>query len=351
MLKISKIIRNISLLVISMLILGGCTANQSYEVYEYSYFAFDTPISVNIYYDNDEIIEFEKIKSDLNLLLTQLDNEFDNYTQGTVISQLNETKSATVSDDFLNVALKTQEYALLSDGLIDPTLAPVIDLWSINNENNIPTTDEITNELKKVNYENVVINGNTITLKNDATIDYGAVVKGYAADQIETYLLDQGVTSALINLGGNVQVLGSKPDMESFKIGIMAPEIDNITSENAAVLTVEDTSVVTSGINQRYFEYEDKLYHHIIDPTTGFPVDSNLASVTVLTDTGIDGDLLSTYLFILGVDEGMKVVNQNANIEAVFITKDKNIYPSSEEIKIEVVDPEYKLNSKFYESK
>ena len=156
-----------------------------------------------------------------------------------------------------------------------------------------------------------------------ASIDLGGIAKGYMADCLKKYLENEGVKSALINLGGNILTIGSKSDGSSFRIGIQKP-FDEKNATLTSVLAF-DSSVVTSGSYERYFELNNQIYHHILDTRTGYPCNNNLASVTILSKESLTGDILSTACFALGVADGVELINSLDDIEAIFITTDYKI--------------------------
>lgn len=178
-----------------------------------------------------------------------------------------------------------------------------------------------------MDYKNILIKDNTIQLLDPyASIDVGAIAKGYIADKLKDYLKDHGIRHALINLGGNVLAMGKKLDGSEYNIGIQKP-FDQ-TGEPITSIRLSDKSVVTSGTYQRYFESEGKMYHHILDPHTGYPCENNLHSVTIITNSSLTADALSTTCFLLGYDKGLRLINQLDNVDAVFITKDNEIHYS-----------------------
>ena len=154
-------------------------------------------------------------------------------------------------------------------------------------------------------------------------LDLGAVSKGYIADRIKEFLMEKGVESAVIDLGGNVLCIGSRPDGSPFQIGIRQPFAGQNTA--AAVLSINGQSVVTSGIYERCFEEEGVLYHHLLDPNTGMPCENELASVTIISDHSVDGDALSTCCFLLGMEKGMQLIDRLPDVQAVFITREGEI--------------------------
>ena len=167
----------------------------------------------------------------------------------------------------------------------------------------------------------MALNGNTVTFSDPETIiDLGGIAKGYIADRMAEYLRGEGVTSAIIDLGGNLYCLGTKPGGQLFQVGIQYPYEDRQTVIGS--LPAEDLSVVTSGVYERCFTVDGKLYHHILDTTTGYPVENDLLSVTIISDASVDGDALSTSCFALGMEAGMSLIENLEGVEAIFITND-----------------------------
>ena len=196
--------------------------------------------------------------------------------------------------------------------------------------------------LPKCNYHNISVDTdkNEITLKTDDTaIELGAIAKGYIADRLKDYLVSQNVKSAIINLGGNVLCIGEKTDNSAFKIGIQKPFADR--SETIAVMDIRDKSVVSSGIYERCFEQDGTLYHHLLNPKTGYPYDNGLIAVTIISDQSVDGDALSTTCFALGLEDGMKLAESLDDVQAFFVTSDYEIhYTRDFQKKIKVTETE-----------
>lgn len=158
-------------------------------------------------------------------------------------------------------------------------------------------------------------------------IDLGGIAKGYTADVITDILKENGVEHALVDLGGNIYALGNNPEGRPWKIGVQNP-FDS-RGKIVGYVPVENKSVVTSGIYERYIEKDGKKYHHILNPFTGYPYDNELAGITIISDKSIDGDALSTSVFSKGLEGGMKFIEKLPNIEAVFVTKDNKVYITS----------------------
>ena len=178
-----------------------------------------------------------------------------------------------------------------------------------------------------VDYTNLVIQGDQVILKDpESGVDLGAIAKGYIADQVKEYLVSQEVTSAIINLGGNVLCIGTKPDGSTFNVGIQYPF--QARTDLIAIVKIDDFSVVTSGVDQRNFTINDKMYHHILDTSTGYPCNNGLLAVTILSPQSVDGDGLSTTCFALGLEKGMELINSLDDIYAVFVTEDYSLHYS-----------------------
>lgn len=194
-------------------------------------------------------------------------------------------------------------------------------LWGFGSSNpHVPSDKDIKETLKKVDSNNLNLEGNTVSLTNDATVDFGGIAKGYIADLIKRDLIKNGVQSGIINFGGNVLTIGAKPSGEPWTIGVRDPE-DEMGS-SMGVLDVTDKTVVTSGTYERYFEEDGKTYHHILDKRTGYPSTSPLYSVTIVAEKSLDADALSTGAFILGPEKGLELIENIEGVDAIFYPND-----------------------------
>lgn len=257
-------------------------------------------------------------------------------------------KAVQVSPDTYKVVESALSYARLSGGAFDPTIAPLVELWGISSGNpGIPPAPRDIEEKKLLtDYQKVAMKpDNRIYLeKKGMEIDLGGIAKGYIADKVKQYLVEKGVKRGIINLGGNIVVVGSKPGDQPWRIGIQNPF--ETRGNHIGIATVKDKTVVTSGIYERFFIYQGKRYHHILDPSTGYPVENDLASVTIITDKSIDADALSTSLFVLGVEKGLALIESINGAEAVYVTKDRRVIESSGSGKIfELYDNSFNLVS------
>lgn len=263
--------------------------------------------------------------------LSELEDILSINKTGTELDKVNEMagiEPVKVSADTLNVVKKGLEYSSLSNGTLDITVGPLVKLWGIGTEwAAVPSQEDIDAAKKLINYKDVVIDeGNsTIYLKNPGMIiDLGAIAKGYAADEVVRLLKNKGVKSAIVNLGGNIFALGKKVDGSDWKVGVQNPEKDG--ESTIGYVTVDNKSVVTSGVYERYFEEDGKKYHHILSPETGFPYENEILGVSILSNTSIDGDSLSTTLFALGIEEGLKLIESIDGVDAIFVTRDHKLH-------------------------
>ena len=233
-----------------------------------------------------------------------------------------------LSMDTYSVIDKSVQYSKLTQGALDITIQPIVKLWGIGTDKErIPLKTEIDEKLKLVDYNDIILDAKSSTVKlrrTDQAIDLGAIAKGYTADEIKRVLVSNKISSALINLGGNVYAVGNKTDGTSWNIGLQNP-LDT-RGQYIGTISVTDKSVVTSGNYERFFIQDGKRYHHIYDSKTGYPSESGLISTTIISDNSIDGDALSTSTFIMGLTKGMKLVESIKGVEAIFITADKKVY-------------------------
>ncbi|MGN1160148.1 MAG: FAD:protein FMN transferase [Lachnospiraceae bacterium] len=326
-----KKIVSIPLLLFLCLACVGCAQSHT-EKTSRSGFYFDTVITLTIY---DPPADSENILDNAFLLCESYEQKFSRTLQGSDIKNINDAAGhpVAVSEDTIFLLETALYYAELSNGLIDPTIAPVKDLWNFSADSNAtvpPDSDALTQACSHIDYHHVVLDKdtNTVTLTDPAAgLDLGFIAKGYIADRLKEYLLAQGIKHAIIDLGGNILCIGSKPDGSAYRVGIRYPfgsASDMITS-----LSCSDQSIVTSGIYERYFYLDDVIYHHILDTKTGYPVRNNLLSVTILSPSSVQGDALSTLCYIYGLEDGMALVESLEDVEAVFITDDYELHSSS----------------------
>lgn len=317
-----KYLKTSLLFLFSILIFSGCTTSNAEKISVTGLY-FDTVIQIDAWGTEPSILE-ECLE-----LCEEYENKLSNTIETSEISQINHASGTpvTVSDDTIELLQKGIAYGELTNGKFDITISSVSDLWNFtdNPDKLIPNEEVIQEALTHVNYKNIQIEGNVVTLTDpDTKIDLGGIAKGYIADKLKEYLRKSGVEHALINLGGNSLALGSKYDGSAFRIGIQKP-FDQQGSA-ISVLEIRDQSVVSSGIYERYFEKDEMIYHHILDTTTGYPIRNNLLQVTIVSDISVDGDALSTSCYALGLEDGSKLIKQLDGVEAYFITDDYEIH-------------------------
>lgn len=284
-------------------------------------FAMDTYITMTAYGRNAEtaLSEAEDRVTELEQLWSVTDPDSDiyavNHSNGQPVNVSRETA------ELLSFTLQT---AAETDGALEPTIYPVLSAWGFTaEENRIPSDAEIAELLENVGYKRVRLENSTVRLDNGMMLDLGAVGKGYAGDLAAQVLRENGITSALLDFGGNIQTIGTKPDGSLWRLGLRDPFSGGILG----VLEISNMAVVTSGNYERYFTGEDgKQYGHIIDPATGYPAESGLASVTVIAEEGRLCDALSTSLFVMGTDQAAEYWKRHRYFDMILITENGEIY-------------------------
>ena len=283
-------------------------------------FYFDTAITITAYGVEQSaldaaLLECERYEKLLSKTIEQSDVWRMNHANG---------RPTAVSADTAAILQTAIAVSGASDGMFDITVAPVVALWDFTSgATSLPEEAARQAAAKLVDYRNISLNKNEVTLNKGATIDLGGIAKGYIADQVAAFLREQGAKHILVNLGGNVLVYGGKPDGSAWAVGIQDP--DGETGKSLVMLNAMDASVVTSGIYERGFTVNGKRYHHILHPHTGMPVDNELASVTIISESSVLGDALSTACLVLGTEHALRLLEQFEGVEAVFVTREKEI--------------------------
>ena len=282
-------------------------------------FLLNTVVTVTLYEGGDAVALDAAFA-----LCADLESQLSRTTSGSDVYRINHAQGAPVKVGEACAALlrAANNYGELSGGALDITVEPLSALWDFTaNTPRVPDADAINEARAKVDYRQIRLSGDDIArLPPGMGIDLGAIAKGYIADRIAQLLCELGITSALINLGGDVRTVGGKPDGAPWRVGVKLPFA--MEGELAGVAAVRALSVVTSGTYERGFESGGVWYHHIMDTRTGYPARSGLHSVTVITERALDGDALSTACFVLGAREGMALIDSLPGVEAVFVTED-----------------------------
>lgn len=295
-------------------------------------YAMDTVMNLTVYGEN-AAAALESAEKELHTLDEAV---LSRTAEGSELYALNASNGETVecgADDILPALIETAlTISDATDGAFDPTLAPVLDAWGFTkDERRVPSADELKELLSHTGCGKVALektaDGWTVTLLDGAQLDLGGIAKGYAGDAVRTVLAELNVTSAVIDLGGDVGLLGAKPDGSDWRVAVKDPADP---SKFLGVLTAADTFVVTSGIYERGFEENGMRYHHIIDPKTGKPAESGLVSVTVVCGDGAWADALSTACFVLGEAGSLALrdtlaAEKNLRIELILVTDDGHV--------------------------
>lgn len=269
----------------------------------------------------------------------RLDGILSTGDSASEVSAINQGKTMPLSDDVWRLLQQSQNLYQQTDGVFDITVYPLMEAWGFpTGDFRVPSEEQLNQAKSLCDGSQVNLNEgeHTLTLGQGQKIDFGAIAKGYTSDRLVGILMEKKVDSAFLSLGGNVYCYGTKPDGSLWKVGIRNPFLSMASAETAkeeeamaGVLSVADTAVVTSGSYIRYFTDEEtgKVYHHIMDPATGYPADNELVSVTIVCGNGALADGLSTACFIMGVEKTISYWRQYQEIfDFVLITKDRKVY-------------------------
>lgn len=247
------------------------------------------------------------------------ENTFSRTVEGSDVWRINEAagQPVEVTSETADLITRALAYGEVSGGLFDITIGSVSELWDFKTGVR-PSDDAIAEAITHIDYRGVTVEGTTVSLMDPrAKIDLGGIAKGYIADDLKRLLAERGVKSACLNLGGNVAVLGAKPDGSPWNVGIQDP--NGAAQDVIAAVPCIDGSVVTSGLYERQFIEDGVLYYHILDPRTGRPVVTDVVSSSLLTDSSTEGDAYATLLFLMGRDEALALVNQDDRFEGLIV--------------------------------
>ena len=300
--------------------LTGCAREQELSAQERSLFAMNTYMTFTAYGKNAAEaldVALERVEEAEALwFVTEQNSEIyqANHSGG---------QPVTVSDETAQLVSFALDMAEQTDGAVDPTIYPVLSAWGFTTQTKqVPEEGQIASLLQNVDYGRISLEGDRLTVPDGMQLDMGAVGKGYAGDLVIEVLKEYGVESALINLGGNVQAISSRPDGNDWRLGIRAPWEEG----NLGVLRISDAAVVTSGGYENYFEDEEgNIYWHILDPSTGYPADGGLQAVTIIGEEGKLCDALSTALFVMGEDGAVEYWRANGGFDMLLVTEDGEI--------------------------
>ena len=302
---------------VCMLLTSACESSEN-EEHSKDWFAMDTFIRVTAYGENAPgAIE------DVQDKIFQLEELWSVTDEGSELYALDHGGSNAVSSETAELISFALDISEKSGGALDPTIYPVLSAWGFTtDEKRVPPSDELSQLLELVNYRAVSVSENTVTLKPGMMLDLGAVAKGAASDAAAEILRKSGVTSALLDLGGNIMTIGTKPDGKAWRIGVKDPRRDG----SVGVLELSDCAAVSSGMYERYFIGEDgTLYGHIIDPKNGYPVNNELLSTTIISPNGRLCDALSTAVFVMGTERAAELWRDMGGFDMILITKDNEV--------------------------
>lgn len=320
----TKKIFTVTIILLMIVFLSGCNKE---KFYSNDFFAMDTWMSVQIPNVSTEEDTVEHLKN-IEAKIREIENSFSVTLQASDLYKLNNSSEETieiVNNDFINALTEALRYEQMTDRAFSPRLYKISREWGFTTgKYKIPPKDTLEKYLEEIDVSEISLDGNLVSRTPGIMIDFGAIAKGYAADVVVEYLKDNNIPKAIINLGGNVYMLGSKEEETGWIVGVNDPFADRLLG----TIELSDACVVTSGNYERYFEQDGKRYHHIIDSATGSPSDSGLASVTIISADASYADALSTALFVMGVDKAIEFWRNNENFEFVLVTENKEVYYS-----------------------
>ena len=318
-----KGLRGSALLLALAFMLTGCAGAEPKKESAVGFY-LDTTIMLTAYVNDTQVLQ------DALGECGRYETLLSRTVEGSDVWRVNHAGGAPVevSGDTIEIIETARKVSEMSGGAFDITIAPASTLWDFTSgAKTLPDAKALADAASRVDYRLVEVDGNTVTLPEGMMIDLGGIAKGYIADAVKQYLVDRGVKSAILSFGGNIVAIGVKPDGSPWKVGIQ--DIDKPTGEYMAVSRNYGGSTVTSGIYERGFELDGAYYHHILDPHTGWPVENELASVTIFSESSMWGDALATAVFALGTEAGAALVEGIDGVEAAFIARDRTITTTS----------------------
>lgn len=308
--------------------LTGCGQAGTEDMVSKEGFFFDTMISISLVQESVSKKEAEELLEESFALCGKYENIFSRTKKDSELYQVNHRteNEVQVSEELYTLLLKAREIYQLTDGRFDITVAPLSDLWDFKSDNpKVPDGEDVAVALESVGFSKVTLEpDNYVRFADSKTmLDVGALAKGYIADKLKEFLVSEGVDSGFINLGGNVLTIGTKVEGDPWKIGLQKPFAKR--NESFTYVDAPDCSVVSSGIYERYFEQDGELYYHVLDPVTGYPVETDLSQVSIISQESLTGDALSTACLILGHEKGKELIENTEGVEAVFVLKNGEV--------------------------
>ena len=315
--------------------------DESSKPYTKEGYAMNTVVTQQIYSPTDPQ-QAEELAKDAERLLSSLEEKFSMHHVGTEIDRLNQNAGGSpveLSEDTFSMLRLAKVYGDRTNGLFDVTIGPLTSLWGITSDQpRVPSDAEIAAAKELIEFQNIQLDEKKYTAKLTKAgmkVDLGGIAKGYASDRLMELYREYGAQSVLTSVGGNIIALGKKPDGSDFSIGIRDPQGN--ANEYVGTLKSPDTILSTTGGYERYFEKDGVRYHHVLDPKTGKPAQSDLLAVTIVSEDGTLTDVFSTYYFMMGKKTVLKHLNDK-NYSIIAIDQEKNIYLSDK------LKPNFTLN-------
>jgi thiamine biosynthesis lipoprotein len=326
-------------MIASAALLSGCSIKPQTEIMQNtSLFAMDTIMEL-------QALGNEQVLTDAEALIRDIEKKVSVTDGGSEISALNNSGQVQLSEDSAELFAGALQICESTDGALDISIYPVLKAWGFTTgEYQVPSEKELSDLLEDVDYRRISLEGQTASIEDGMQIDLGSVTKGYTSNRIAEYFREHDVSSALINLGGNVQCIGAKPNGEAWKVAIKSPYKES-KSGVFAIIEAKDTAIITSGGYERYFEENGETYWHIIDPKTGKPAKNGLLSVTIIGEDGLMCDGLSTALFVKGTEGAIDYWKTHDGFDMVLITEAGDVYIT------QGIEGSFTLASEYYDSK
>lgn len=312
-------------------------SNIEYEMEIQSFFCMDIFVNLSAKGENASLVlqESEDCAKKIEKMISR-----NIETSEVYLLNNNNGEPLQVSDEMYELLKIVLSYAQLTEGFYEPTIANITNLWGVNSQSpKVPSKNEIDNALESVSYKNIeLLDNNFVKLTNGANIELGAIAKGYVADLIYDIYKKYNIESGIIALAGNIYLVGEKGEDEPWTVGITDPDYP---SKQNITIKLEDTSIVTAGAYERYFEYDGEIYHHIFDSKTGYPTDEDIKSVTIIYSNSTLADVYSTTLFAMGMQNAINFLEIHQDVDALIIDENNNVYMTENIKNYVILDSKY----------
>ncbi|MBN1898676.1 MAG: FAD:protein FMN transferase [Spirochaetes bacterium] len=306
----SNVVRSMVLMLVTLFM--NCAGPSSSHLFQRTFFKFDTVVTIKITDRSVDEKSFHALMKEVKKILDHYDEIFNMYNKKSSLFRITKFKAGQqypLNSDIYQLLKEVKRFYKLTEGYFDPTIGSVTQLYDFTGERKMPSGEDLKKALEKVGMEHVVLIEPHYVILNRAPVrfDLGGAAKGYIIDKIARFLKNTEINDFLINIGGDIFVSGDNPYGKKWKIGLQDPRNK---SQIITQFDLTDSSVVSSGDYERFFIYKGKRYHHIIDPFTGYPIDNNIISVTVVAGNALLADILSTSVFLLGREKGIALLKK-----------------------------------------